>query len=100
MPNYVLSRTSPPTHIYERKINLGYGVKVDTSDAPTAEPNKGNKMNEQALELVDIKVNPVNGQPATIADSDVNGERIRKQVEAQAASEGQDGRGAVEGNAS
>lgn len=46
MPNYILSRTSPPAHIYERKINLGYGIKVDTSDAPTPEPNKGKKMND------------------------------------------------------
>lgn len=40
MPNYILSRTSPPEHIYERKINLGYGIKVDTSDAPTTKPNE------------------------------------------------------------
>ncbi len=52
MPNYILSRTSPPAHIYERKINLGYGVKVDTSDAPTAKP-KGKNM-ENVEQTVDV----------------------------------------------
>lgn len=61
MPNYILSRTSPPAHIYERKINLGYGIKVDTSDAPTAEPKKEKKMEDvkTTLDVADKPVNPV-----------------------------------------
>lgn len=64
MPNYVLSRTSPPAHIYERKINLGYGIKVDTSDAPSKP--KGKNM-ENVKEVVDV-AEPVN---AAFADGTV-----------------------------
>lgn len=56
MPNYVLSRTSPPAHIYERKVNLGYGVKVDTSDAPKP---LGKKM-ENVKESTGVAEQPVN----------------------------------------
>ena len=66
MPNYILSRTSPPAHIYERKVNLGYGIKVDTSDAPksTPEPNKGKNMNVQVVGVA-------NDKPAVFADGTV-----------------------------
>lgn len=59
MPNYILSRTSPPAHIYERNINLGYGVKVDTSDAP--KPNEGKNMNDAKEVLVVVN------DPSTVA---------------------------------
>lgn len=61
MPNYILSRTSPPAHIYERKINLGYGIKVDTSDAPTNQAQKGKEMNN-AKEVLDVADNAGNGE--------------------------------------
>jgi hypothetical protein len=63
MPNYTLSRTSPPANIYERKINLGYGIKVDTSDAPQP---KGKKM-EDVKQTVDV-AEPVN---AAFADGTI-----------------------------
>lgn len=69
MPNYVLSRTSPPAHIYERKINLGYGIKVDTSDAPP-EPNKKKIDVEQTVDVV----HPV--QTAAFADGSVFENRV------------------------
>lgn len=64
MPNYILSRTSPPAHIYERKINLGYGIKVDTSDAPTNQAQKGKEMNDakEVLDVADKGVNSADGQ--------------------------------------
>lgn len=67
MPNYILSRTSPPANFYERKVNLGYGVKVDTSDAPQPEPKKEKKMQDVSKENLDVAersadANPVNGQ--------------------------------------
>lgn len=64
MPNYILSRTSPPAHIYERKINLGYGVKVDTSDAPQP---KGKKM-DNVKQVTDVAEEPVK---AAFADGTV-----------------------------
>jgi hypothetical protein len=60
MPNYILSRTSPPAHIYERKINLGYGVKVDVSDAP--QPKGKNMTNVK--QTIDV------AQPANPAFAD------------------------------
>lgn len=94
MPNYILSRTSPPAHIYERKIDLGYGVKVDTSDAP--KPQKEKKMND-VKEVSDVAEQPVAAQPLngqTVVTGDindpVNAERIRREVEAKAAAEAED----------
>lgn len=92
MPNYILSKTSPVAHVYERKINLGYGIKVDTSDAPTPQP-KGKKM-EDVKTIVDV-AQPVD---AAFADGTVfvqdeadyptpDAELIREHLEAKAAEE-------------
>ena len=64
MPNYILSRTSPPAHIYERKVNLGYGLKVDTSDAPAKPKGKNMENVEQTMDVAE----PVN---AAFADGTV-----------------------------
>lgn len=82
MPNYTLSRTSPPAHIYERKLNLGYGIKVDTSDAPTNQPNKGKKMNDvnQTVDVADLPVDPAATQP-------VNGQTVQDDFKPEAAEE-------------
>lgn len=91
MPNYILSRTSPPAHIYQRKIDLGYGVKVDTSDAP--QPQKEKKMND-VKEVLDVAEQPVAAQPVngqTVVDGNLNdnvdAERIRREVKAKQAEE-------------
>lgn len=71
MPNYVLSRTSPPSHIYERNINLGYGIKMDTSDAPQNQPKKEKKM-EDAKTILDV-ADHGNATPGTPVDgSEIN----------------------------
>lgn len=81
MPNYTLSRTSPPAHIYERKLNLGYGIKVDTSDAP--QPNKEKKMEnlnaKPTVDVADLPVDPaeftpVNGQTVALPDTEARPE--------------------------
>lgn len=69
MPNYILSRTSPPAHIYERKINLGYGIKVDTSDAPPNQTQKGKEMQDakEVLDVADKQVDNVDAKPVATA---------------------------------